>query len=411
LRYRCLAILLLLGATMLSAGCNGSTETDEVAYIIGMAVDATDDDKIDVTYRIAIPRAIGMGGGGGAESNQTSEVITIRAINLAEAHNFLISIIARKPNFSHTKILGVGEKLARKGVNQFLGPTVRFREFRGSMLFNVFTGTAKEFITKNKPVLETLPSKGYETQALNAPDTDYFLRTTLHDFYENLKSNSSSPYAILYGISTQDLNPPASAPLPPAKENQYIAGFIPRQGGSLGEALGTAIFRQDKMVGTLTNEETRMLAILKGKFPGNFIVLQDPLEPRDSVSIRLRLMDKPDIAVRFTNGQAFITVKVSLEGEISSIPSGINYEYQYQQRLEDQISGAIKQNIEQMVKKTQELGSDVAGFGYYARSNFASYYDFMAMEWDEVYPQAVLEVSVVTEIRRNGLMQQTAPIR
>jgi spore germination protein KC len=395
---------------MLLAGCNGGKETDEIAYVIGMGIDDAGDDKIDVTYRIAIPRALGIGEGAGEVDSKTSEVITIRAANLVESRNFLNAIVGRVPNFSHVKAIGVGEALAHKGVEQFLASTVRFWEFRGSVIFLVFNGTAQEFVNKNKPQLEILSAKYYETQMLNAADTDYFLHSTLHNFYDGLKSNSSSSYAVLFGISSQDLEPPAVDAIPPAKTDQYIARFIPRQGGSLGEALGTAVFRKDKMVGTLTNEETRMLAILKGELPGDLMVIQDPLEPDDSVSIRVRLMRNPDIVVRVINGQAFITVRISLEGEVTSIPSGVNYETQYQQNLEDQISLAVKQNMEQMVKKTQGLGSDVAGFGYYARSSFSNYDEFMAMDWNEVYSQAVLEVSVVTELRRNGLMGQTEPI-
>ena len=63
------------------------------------------------------------------------------------------------------------------------------------------------------------------------------------------------------------------------------------------------------------------------------------------------------------------------------------------------------------MKKTQELGCDVVGFGYYARSSFSSFDEFMAMDWGEIYPQAICEVRVVTELRRSGLMQQTAPLQ
>jgi spore germination protein KC len=414
LRYRRFALTLLIGIAILSTGCSsGAKETDEVAYVIGIGIDATDSDKVDVTYRIAIPRALSTGGGG-AGSDKTSELVTIRAANLAEARNFLNSIVARSPNLSHTKALVIGEKLARKGVNKLLGPVFRFHEFRGTILLGVISDdtTAKEFMAKNKPVLEILPSKYYETQALNAAESGYFIRSTLHDFYGNMKSNSRSAYAVFFGLNPLNgLDRPSKQSTLPSEVDQYVAGYIPRIGGNPAEALGTAIFCKDKMVGILTNEETRMLSILEGNFPGDFMVVQDPTHPQDSVNIRLRLMKNPQITVGLADKQAMITIKVFLEGEITAIPSGVNYESQYQQMLEDQITLAIKQNMEQMLKKTQELGSDVAGFGYYARANFSNFDDFMAMDWDEVYSQSTIKVDVVTEIRRAGLMQQTAPIR
>ena len=67
--YRCLAIFLLLGLAILAAGCSGGRELDEVAFITGMAADATEDDnKIDVTFRVAIPRALGTEGAAGQKN-------------------------------------------------------------------------------------------------------------------------------------------------------------------------------------------------------------------------------------------------------------------------------------------------------------------------------------------------------
>ncbi len=109
---------------------------------------------------------------------------------------------------------------------------------------------------------------------------------------------------------------------------------------------------------------------------------------------------------------AVININVFLEGDISSIPSGINYESdEYKGLLEQQISGVVRQKMLQMLQHTQEWGADVVDFGYYVRSHYTTDQEFKDLHWDRLYPSAELNVVVETVLRRNALMRKTSPIR
>lgn len=70
-------------------------------------------------------------------------------------------------------------------------------------------------------------------------------------------------------------------------------------------------------------------------------------------------------------GRPVIHIDILLEGDISNINSGINYEQKgYIDLLETQISKVNEQEMRNMIRRTQELNSDVAGFGYYLRPDF-----------------------------------------
>lgn len=240
----------------------------------------------------------------------------------------------------------------------------------------------------------------------------YLLPTSLHEFYIRLKSGSGQPYALLVGTNPKSgSGKERGMKISGDKTKEYLAGDIPREGGNDIEYLGTAVFSGDKLAGKLTNTETRLLAILLGKFPYSFMTVDDPLMPKFAVNVALRLGSKPKVNVEIVDGIPVITVNIMLEGEISSIASGINYEDpKYLSILEEQFSQIFIKRMYDFLRHTQEMNSDVAGFGYYAHSCFRTSSEFNEYQWNQKYSQAQINVDVTTKIRRTGLMIRTYPI-
>jgi spore germination protein KC len=415
---RVTGVIFLLFAVLVISGCNGGRETDEVAYVIGIGIDRAENDQINITYQIAIPKALSSSGGGdsgtGGNGSKAVTTLTIRTYNIAEARNILTTLIARMPNLSHNKVFFIGEALAREGVADIFGPLVRYREYRGSMFIAVVhDGTAEKYLKQLNPKLEVLPSKFIETMLMSNNETGYYVRSDLQEFYGRLKSSSGSPYAALVATNLMNgENRPSGEKLPDEKVSEYLAGDIPAYDSiPASQFAGTALFRQDKMVGTLTTEETRMLLILQGNFPHGFIVITDPNLSTAMINVNLRLGEKPTTNVSFVDGHPVIAVSVLLEGDLTAIPSGINYEQQeYRQQLEGRLSALIQAQIEKMLNKTQVLDSDVVGFGYQARTAFPTYQAWEDQNWDELYSKAQFQIKVTTKLRRTGLMWRSVPI-
>ncbi|SDF30047.1 Ger(x)C family spore germination protein [Sporolituus thermophilus] len=410
--------IMLMVCSAVAAGCAGARETDEIAYVLAIGLDKGDEPgKIRVTYQIAVPRTLAGGSqAGGGKSDQSSVLITLEAPSLAEARNLLNSAVSRIPNLSHTKVFIFGEEIARAGVADVLGPLMRFREFRGSMFVMIANeDTAQHFMEKNKPKLEILTSRFYENMLLGGEETSYYLRTNLHDFYLQYKTGNMAPIAVLAGAPKEEENEeaPVRQARPPARADEYV-GHTPRVKSTetAAEALGTAVFVRDRMVGKLTNQETRMMAILTNQFRRGFLVFDDPLEPEKIVHVNARLGEPTKIAVNFVDGRPVIDISVFLEGEITSISSGINYEQQeYRSLLEAQVSRLIERETGRTLHKLQSLGADVIGFGYRARRHFATWQEWQAFDWAAAYQQATFRVQVKTEIRRHGLMWRTSPVK
>ncbi|MDF2876636.1 MAG: germination protein Ger(x)C family [Sporomusa sp.] len=409
LRLKISALLLLL--TLCLTGCNGAREIDDFAYVVSVGIDPGPDKQSIFTYQIATGR--GQGGKEAGSSESSTFLVTIIAPSLAEARNLLNSVVARTPNLSHTKAIIIGEDLAKQGIGDVLGPLLRFREFRGSMFITVTRGSAKEFMQKNKPIMEKLPSRWLETSLASRQDTGYFLASNLHQFYTRLKATSGAPYATFMGLNPLDLEPkPVGKKGSGDKSLAYYPEGLGREGGNPAEVIGTAIFMADKMVGVLNNEETRAVSILSGEFTRGFITVEDPLAPKHGINVQLRLGEKPKIRLTRIDGTLVFDIDILLEGETTSIPSGINYEArEYGQLLEQHLSNILTRQMKKMLAHTQELGTDVVGFGLYTRKLFSNFDEAEQINWYEVYPTVKFNLNVSVKIRRTGLMYKSSPIK
>ncbi len=404
------ALLVILSVFLL--GCQGPKETDEVAFIFALGLDKDGQDKVKVTYRILIPRAASSQANGAQPPRSPVVSNSIIAPNTAEAFNLLGSTISRFPNLMHLKAIAISEELARSGISEPISALVRYREYRGTVYIVVVKGRADEFFEKNLPKLDYFPTKFWETFMQSAKNNSYYSQSDLHDFYLHLKSPGASPYAAYVGINAlAGVDRPAAQATEQDRTNAYLPGGIPRTGDENQiEIAGTALFSGYKMVGTIDTKQTRTLAILQNTFEQGFFVLSDPLDPGKKINVNLRNGSKPAIKASLINGKAFYTIKVFLEGEISAIPSGISYEKtENRQLLEAAISSLIKEQVLELIRYTQKLGSDAAGLGRYLRPEFASYEELRQANLIELFRTADVQVEVTTELRRTGLMWRTSP--
>lgn len=414
MQAKLLLLAALAAATLALAGCQGAKETEDEAFITVMGIDEAADGKYKFTYVIEIPRAVGNTQGPGLETGEPTVQITLAATTPGEARNLLSTTLSRFSNISHLKAVILGEAVARKGVMCIIAPHTRYREYRGGIFVLVAKGTAENFLTKNKPKIDYLPSKYFESMMMSADESQYYLRCDIHSFYLGLKNPGRSACAGYVAI-----NPLIGADIPAgprpaaAAADTYVAGGIPRTGTmDPAEFAGLAVFSGDRMTGVLPTRATRTLALLENKFVNKYMAVSDPVQPARTVNLIIRNARRPDIAVELADGQERIRIAVLLEGDISSNPGGINYEADgYREQLESRISELVTGEIENFVRRTQALGSDVFGFGRYLRGGFRRYDDMKNVNFDELYRTAVVEVKVTTKIRRSGLMLRTSPTK
>ena len=407
---------LLLGTTMLLAGCQGAKETDEVGYILVIGVDKAPGGRQKVTYQTALP-AGKSAEGGDKEKSAKGEGYILNTLELptpADGRMMLNATMSRFHNVSHVSAFIFSEEVARDGLGPSLAHIVRNRDYRESIFLFICRGSAEEYIKNNRPTLEQTISKYYESTMLSASEGSYYLPTDIHQFYSRLKNPGGSPVAVYTGINPMTgQNIVAGAKTPQQTGDPHLPGGIPRSGTEDPiDFAGLALFKNDKMVGVLNSDETRAVAILNGRFTRGLIGMVDPLKPgKDYVTLLIRLETKPKITATLTNSAPYYTVHAHLECEIQNITSGINYEApEYRELLENQLAELLKQQMVIMLAHTRELGSDPVGFGLYLRPLFANTDELANADMAALYQAAAFDLTVTARIRRTGLAWRTTPV-
>ena len=72
-------------------------------------------------------------------------------------------------------------------------------------------------------------------------------------------------------------------------EDKYLAGQVPKKGGDPVQLMGSAVFKEGKMIGKLTGEETRIANLLDNTqdIGDLFSSFADPLNKKYKIGVRI----------------------------------------------------------------------------------------------------------------------------
>lgn len=400
-----LSLMLILGILSCS-GCWDKLELEEQAFIMSVCIDQGQHCKYLWTFRIAIPRKLvgGQGAGGGAAGGEkTTIMVSVEANTLFDALNLMSTFIDRKANLMHTKIVVLGEKVARSG-DVPVKALIRYREVRRSVFVLVAKGMARDILLKNKPGLELNPSKFFESLATNGTFTGLIPKSQLHDFLIDTQSLDREAVVMLVGL-TKGMNQ-SQIPKTVKDAAPYIAGQVPRAGDTPVEVIGSAVFDGGKMVGTLTGTENRVYEMITNSFFRGFKSIPDPQVADNFIALDVRAGAPTSVTARLgPDGTPAFNVQVILEADILSIQSDVDYtSVDKLKTLEKAAARVIEQEIQKTIKKTQDLGTDIFGFGSKLREMVPTYPQWVALNWKaKGYPKAKINVHAKVSIRRIGL--------
>lgn len=420
------AVFILAFLCSMLAGCSEAVEVDDDIYPVAMGLDKGVNNKLIVT--IEYPTYKGGGGGGqpGAGGNEGesgggggyqvpgANIHTIETPTILEGLDIFNMAISRRISFIHIKLLVISEELAREGVGDYLGPMARYRSTRSTMFVLVTKGKAVDFIKENKANIGESLTKSIELMEEQSKKTSYFPDINFHEFYRDISSSYSAPYAAYVGVNDfkklvmEDEGEKNKL----VTEYDYLPGDMPRAGVAKREYVGTAVFDGDRMVGSLNPTETRYMLMLNGKFKRGVFTIEDNKSPGKGIVADIGLERAPLIKSRFEDGIPVFDIKLDIDANIEAIQSRINYE---KLNMIDDLSNQIKSHLEEGMEKTlekaqKELKSDVFGFGNKLAGHFSTIQEWENYNWLSHFSESKINVDIKVNIRRMGLIIESPPI-
>jgi spore germination protein KC len=415
--------ILLLNAliALILTSCYDAVEIDEQAFVMTVGIDEGISNKWRVTLQIPTMQSEAGGGtGGGGQSTLGGKgagytVVTIEAPSFVDAINMFESSIPRRLSFEHMKFIVISKGMAKSGkLGEYIAPIRRYRQIRNSSHVIIARGSADEFVNELEPLIGVKISKSQELFFIIPGETAYFPHVMLEDLYDGFKSTYRQPIAVLGGVNNfnniKETGEKWGTEFKPG--GGYLAGQLPRKGGSSIELFGTAVFDGDTMVGELNGDETRLMLIGRGEFERGFFGIPDPKKPELLVPLDVRLKkSNRKVSAKIENGKPNIHLKLDLEGDILAVQSRINYESpELKPVLEKAFEQYIKTGLDELISKTKALKVDILQFGRKAVWNFNTIQEWEKYNWIVQYKKADVTTEVSFTIRRTGTMLNNSPV-
>lgn len=412
MKRRLFSFLLIILIFVL-AGCGDKKEVEERSYVVAIGldlptgVDLHKDQAVDVTFQFSNPK-LNIKGASPEGKSEQEDIVTVTAPDFVTARNMANSSVTRELSFSHNKVIIVSEEMARSDIFYRLFTTAfKDRQIRRETNIIVTEGKASEFIKKNKPELLVRPHRFYQFLLDRSTETALVQESSINSFFA-ITNGDADLFLAMYGsVNTKNKGF--------EDEDEYMAGHVPKKGGNPVQIMGSAVFKEGKMIGKLNGEETRIARLLNNTVPTRdlYSSFPDPLDDSYKIGVRIKKARKNKIKIKLGNGPPKIEVNYPVEIMVLSVPSMINYgdDFENQNKLKQALATAMKKNAENLIKKTQkEFKSEPFYWSLYVRPLFKTDKEYVAFDWNKQYPDADVEVKMDIDLIGFGKQYKEADI-
>ncbi|WP_449537059.1 Ger(x)C family spore germination protein [Ferdinandcohnia sp. Marseille-Q9671] len=389
------ARLISLFTILLLVGCSDLQEIDERAYVLGIGLDkAENEGMLKITYLISNPEA-GSTQQGGGSTEPTHEIISFNATSFIQSQNIANAVIAKEITYDILDFFIISEELARdKAFIRWIYDATKDREIRRDTKIMVSKENAFDFIEKNKPKLETRRHEYFEIMFRNANMIGLIPMSSIHQFFRITEADADL-YIAAYGTTEKDKDT-ADKNI----DDELIAGKLNVSGNTNpAQFLGSAVFKEGQMIGTLTVEETRIAHLLNkwANKPSFLVTFRDPFLKDYWITARYTQLSSPQITTDVSTKQPKIMITVPLQVEILTDHSMVNYAKHEEKRkeLKEHITKRIEKKMKEFVTRTQEeFQANPFGFSLVARKHFLTIPEWEKYDWMKAYPEADVSINV-----------------
>lgn len=383
-------IILLINLTLLS-GCYDARGIEDLAYVTALGIDISDNNILSLTFQISIP---GTSSESGSSQSSKTENTTVQCSSIDSGISLVNSYISKQINLSHCKAIIFSEKIASQGLDKYIDTLSNNIEIRPDCNVIITRCSAKDFIENATPSIETLTARYYEVALKSSEYTGYTTSTEFATFVNDIKNSFVQATAILGGLNNGN-NKTSESPYV-GIDGHYKADQTPIDDVNNVETFGTAVFRNDKLVGELSGLETICFLLISDKIETCTISVPSPFETNSEIDLSIRKSKSPKIKVDIINGTPYISVDLFLEAHGLTLNETVDYtSLKDVTSLQNSAQQYIKLQVTNLLYKTsKDFNSDISGFGKYALSKYLTWNEWENSNWTDNYKNSFFNVNV-----------------
>ncbi|MBP2239661.1 Ger(x)C family germination protein [Cytobacillus eiseniae] len=376
------------------SGCWDKKEIEKKAYVVAIGLDKGENENLVITYLIANPE-FGTQQQGGSTNEPPHEIISFETNDLISSTNKANAVIAKEISYNLLKYLIVSEKLAKtKNFIRWMYDATKDKDFKRDTYLIVSKENASIFITNNSPKLETRAHRYFDFIIKRGIETATISDASLHK-YLRITEADADLFLAIFG-TTEKVDPPSGDDM----SDNIFAGQLKVNGNTnKTQFIGSALFKEGKMIDQLTVEETRITRLLSSvdEAPDILTTLPDPFNKDFKISITITQLKNIKIKMDVNKQPTTIHVHLPLQVDVLSDHSMVNYASNADKRneLKKFLIERFNDKFNQFIKKTQEeYKSEPFGWSLHARRKFATIAEYEKFDWMKSYPGMDVQISI-----------------
>lgn len=380
-----LIVLILILTLFVAAGCWNRRELNDIAISVALGIDKHGD-KILISDQLVIPGAIASKTGGVSGTPVT--LYKESGDGIQQAARRMTTKSARKIYVGHLQMLILSEEIAKEGIADILDHVTRDHEYRRDF----YVVVAREMRAENALKILTPIDKIPATQLLSSLETSHKAwagtgAVKIDQLTSDVISKGKEP--VLTGITLQgNLEGGMKKEQTEKIENTAILQYK-----------GLAVFKKDKLVGWLDEEEAKGYNYIRGDVKSTSLII--PCKEKENATIEILSANK-EIKLKMEHGKPQIDLNIRLEGNVSDAQCSIDFSNpQSFLKLEKKTEKRLIEIIEKALNKAQkEYEADIFGFGEVINRKNPKYWEKVEKDWDKEFADLKVNVKATIKIRR-----------
>jgi len=386
---KCIFGLLVL--SLLLSGCWDRRELNQLAITLAIGIDKVEDDY-QVSAQVVVPSVVSTNSTGGGTM---VTLYSARGETVYEAFRKMTKDSPRKIYPGHTRILVVGEELAKEGIAESLDLLSRDPELRPDFYVVVAKeNTAANILNVTTPVENIPANKMFNSLKMSETAWSGTKSIKLDELIEDLVSDGKE--AVLTGVEIAGNQEQGSS-----KQNiESISPSVRIKYDNL------AVFKDDQLIGWLTEDETIGFSYVTDSVQTSVKAISCPNEGKATIEV---IQVNSEMKGNIKNGKPVVNIKINVEGDVGAVECKINLnELKTIHSLEKIYEKEMQDNIKKTIATLQtKYKTDIFGFGEELHRSNPKEWNTIKNNWEEEFSNLTTNVDVDLKILGTGTIKNS----
>lgn len=380
-------IIILIISIFFITGCWNYRELNEISIITAMGIDVSGDEII-VSVDIVNPTQASNNLSGSSKLEETPTTIyQYKGKTIREAINNIVFEAPYQLYTGHMSLLVISEKAAKKGIYDYIDYFMADTEIRKIFpVVVVENGTAADALKIVLP-LNTITAENMKASLeATAKFTGYVGNRKFDEIINSLYMEGRHPT-----ISSVKIKGSPDE----GEKTENVSTTISKNSIII---TGSAVFKEDKLVGYLHDVDSLGYTILRGYT--KTIEIEFPCDNKNNYASAVVDNVKTKIKTTIKKRKPFYEIMISGESAIPEYNCKLNSKNMEKSlnETEKNINDEIKKIIDNTLTKLQnELKSDVVGFGERLYKEKYKYWKTVKKDWDIIF--TTTEYKIKTKVK------------